>query len=235
MGSSIPQQCGTLRSGRPIFWVATQRVHHQKSDAKAIRHTPARGRGWGRTWDGSSPARGCHPRRVGPRALAQDLSKTRLQVGCRPGMDSKSSSASPYWRLAGVPKCCGASLPSRWLHATWLVISDAPLGSRRFRRRETRRTNGGSRSSLGEEGTITIHAHPTSARHGLMGRVYSRIGISIMLRARSGGTSASQGAEAVTTRKTPMCRRPGSRVGRAGCMSAHRLLSPHRLYRRPAR
>jgi fatty-acid desaturase len=44
--------CGTLAlEGGPIFWVATHRIHHQKS-----RRAKARG---GRTWAGSCSARGC--------------------------------------------------------------------------------------------------------------------------------------------------------------------------------
>jgi hypothetical protein len=44
--------CGTLAlEGGPIFWVATHRIHHQKSDRKATRTRRAKAPG-GPTWDG---------------------------------------------------------------------------------------------------------------------------------------------------------------------------------------
>ena len=39
--------CGTRAlEGGPIFWVATQRVHHQKSDKGGDPHTPREGGWW---------------------------------------------------------------------------------------------------------------------------------------------------------------------------------------------
>ena len=39
--------CGTLAlEGGPIFWVATHRVHHQKSDQEGDPHTPREGTWW---------------------------------------------------------------------------------------------------------------------------------------------------------------------------------------------
>ena len=39
--------CGTLAlEGGPIFWVATHRIHHQKSDREGDPHTPREGTWW---------------------------------------------------------------------------------------------------------------------------------------------------------------------------------------------
>ena len=39
--------CGTLAlEGGPIFWVATHRIHHQKSDQEGDPHTPREGTFW---------------------------------------------------------------------------------------------------------------------------------------------------------------------------------------------
>jgi stearoyl-CoA desaturase (delta-9 desaturase) len=39
--------CGTLAlEGGPIFWVATHRIHHQKSDREGDPHTPREGTYW---------------------------------------------------------------------------------------------------------------------------------------------------------------------------------------------
>ena len=39
--------CGTLAlEGGPIFWVATHRIHHQKSDKEGDPHTPREGTWW---------------------------------------------------------------------------------------------------------------------------------------------------------------------------------------------
>ena len=39
--------CGTLAlEGGPIFWVATHRIHHQKSDQEGDPHTPREGAWW---------------------------------------------------------------------------------------------------------------------------------------------------------------------------------------------
>src|SRR3954463_1874392 len=51
--------CGTLAlEGGPIFWVATHRIHHQKSDREGDPRRLARAPS-GRTWAGSSSARDC--------------------------------------------------------------------------------------------------------------------------------------------------------------------------------
>src|SRR5213075_2656703 len=39
--------CGTMTlEGGPIFWVATHRIHHQKSDHEGDPHTPRDGKWW---------------------------------------------------------------------------------------------------------------------------------------------------------------------------------------------
>ena len=51
--------CGTLAlEGGPIFWVATHRVHHQKSDQEGDPHTPREGTWWAHMV-GSSRAPAC--------------------------------------------------------------------------------------------------------------------------------------------------------------------------------
>jgi len=64
--------CGTLAlEGGPIFWVATHRVHHQKSDQEGDPHTPREGTWWAHMgWiittcsgeSSSGPRSACMPR-----------------------------------------------------------------------------------------------------------------------------------------------------------------------------
>ena len=78
--------CGTLAlEGGPIFWVATHRIHHQKSDREGDPHTPREGTLVGA--HGLDPhGRGAAPRRVGPGALrARPVRATRSTSGCRTG------------------------------------------------------------------------------------------------------------------------------------------------------
>ena len=107
--------CGTLAlEGGPIFWVATHRIHHQKSDQEGDPHTPREGTWWAHMgWillgDGLH-----HDASVLARYVP-DLSRDR---GPRLALDSgtgsaTSSSASVSWPSAASHTSSGASSSAR--------------------------------------------------------------------------------------------------------------------------
>ena len=166
--------CGALTlEGGPIFWVATHRIHHQKSDQPGDPHSPQRRRLLG--------ARGLDSvRRSQSQQHAKLMSKYAPDLG-----------EAPFLRLAeqlslgsdGCPRLCSclrsAALPMMlWgvclrvvfgLHATWLVNSATHMwGRRRFATRDDSRNNWWvALITFGEGWHNNHHAHPTSARHGL--------------------------------------------------------------------
>ena len=164
--------CGTLAlEGGPIFWVATHRVHHQKSDREGDPHTPREGTwwahmGWILTGDGLH-----HDASILSR-YAPDLCKDRFHVWLSTyhwvtnvvvGVALLAFGGIPYvlWGIF-FRTVCG-------LHATWLVNSATHLwGSRRFATRDDSTNNWWvALLTFGEGWHNNHHAHPTSARHGL--------------------------------------------------------------------
>lgn len=164
--------CGTLAlEGGPIFWVATHRVHHQKSDREGDPHSPREGTywahmGWILTGQGLH-----HDTRILAR-YAPDLCRDRFHVALTRwhwvpqvvvGLGLLAFGGIPYvlWGI-GFRTVFG-------LHTTWLVNSATHLwGSRRFITRDDSTNNWWvALLTFGEGWHNNHHAHPTSARHGL--------------------------------------------------------------------
>jgi stearoyl-CoA desaturase (delta-9 desaturase) len=164
--------CGTLAlEGGPIFWVATHRIHHQKSDQEGDPHTPREGTFWahmgwilfgtGLHHDASVLAR-----------YVPDLSRDRYHVWL----------SSWHWLtnvVVGLGLLAFGGIPYvLWgiffrttvgLHATWLVNSAThKWGRRRFTTRDDSTNNWWvALLTFGEGWHNNHHAHPVSARHGL--------------------------------------------------------------------
>jgi len=164
--------CGTLTlEGGPIFWVATHRIHHQKSDQPGDPHSPREGGWWahiGWLLVGESK----HNNTPMMSKYAPDLAKHRFYVWLN----------TWHWVplvLLGVLLYAIGGLPLLlWgvflrvvfgLHATWLVNSATHMwGSRRFETRDDSRNCWWvALLTSGEGWHNNHHAHPTSARHGL--------------------------------------------------------------------
>ena len=164
--------CGTMTlEGGPIFWVATHRIHHQRSDQDGDPHTPRDGRWWAHMmWTVFGKSLHSDTKMMGK--YAPDLYKdpvyrwlnnwhwlplTVFGIG--------------LWLVAGFEMVLwGVFFRVVFgLHATWLVNSATHLwGSRAFN------TTDDSRNSwwvalltFGEGWHNNHHAHPASARHGL--------------------------------------------------------------------
>ena len=164
--------CGALTlEGGPIFWVATHRIHHSKSDKPGDPHSPRDGRWWAHMgWILFGEANHNNTRMMSK--YAPDLAKHRFYVWLN----------NYHWLptvILGLALLAMGGLPLMlWavclrvvvgLHCTWLVNSATHLwGRRRFD------TTDDSRNSwwvalltFGEGWHNNHHAHPTSARHGL--------------------------------------------------------------------
>jgi len=165
--------CGTLAlEGGPIFWVATHRIHHQKSDREGDPHTPREGTYWAHMgW--IIKGQGLHHN---PDALARyvpDLARDRFhvlltrwhwvpQVVVGLALLAFGGVAYVLWGIA--------FRTTFGLHCTWLVNSATHLwGRRRFATRDDSTNNWWvAMLSFGEGWHNNHHAHPTSARHGLV-------------------------------------------------------------------
>lgn len=164
--------CGTMTlEGGPIFWVATHRIHHQRSDQEGDPHSPLDGPWWAH---------------MGWIIFGQSLhNDTRALSKYAPDL-----SKDPFYRwlntfhyvpvtILGVLLGLFGGLPLLlWgvclrvtvgLHATWLVNSASHLwGGRRFHTRDQSRNNWWvALLTFGEGWHNNHHAHPASARHGL--------------------------------------------------------------------
>jgi len=164
--------CGSLTlEGGPIFWVATHRIHHQKSDQPGDPHSPRDGAWWAHVgWILFGEARHNNTRLMSK--YAPDLAKHRFYVWLN----------NWHWVpmvVLGVMLLALGGLPLMlWgiclrvvigLHATWLVNSATHMwGRRRFATRDDSRNNWWvALMTFGEGWHNNHHAHPTSARHGL--------------------------------------------------------------------
>jgi stearoyl-CoA desaturase (delta-9 desaturase) len=164
--------CGTLTlEGGPIFWVATHRIHHQKSDQPGDPHSPRDGAWWahmgwllvGKSEHSDTPLMSKY---------APDLAKRRFYVW----LDEYHW--VPMILLAVLLFAIGGVRFVLWgiclrvvvgLHSTWLINSATHMwGSRRFETRDDSRNNWLiALITSGEGWHNNHHAHPTSARHGL--------------------------------------------------------------------
>lgn len=164
--------CGTLAlEGGPISWVATHRIHHQKSDQEGDPHTPREGTWWahmGWILRGDS----LHHEAAVLARYVPDLCRDRVHVAL----------SKWHWMsnvVVGVVLLAIGGIPYvLWgiffrttvgLHATWLVNSAThKWGSRRFDTRDDSTNNWWvALLTFGEGWHNNHHAHPTSARHGL--------------------------------------------------------------------
>ena len=164
--------CGTLTlEGGPIFWVATHRIHHQKSDQPGDPHSPRDGAWWSHMgWILLGEAKHNNTRLMAK--YAPDLAKHRFYVWLNEyhwiapvllGLVLFVAGGLPLFLWGGCLRTVAG------LHATWAVNSATHMwGSRRFATRDdSRNTWWVALVSFGEGWHNNHHAHPTSARHGL--------------------------------------------------------------------
>jgi stearoyl-CoA desaturase (delta-9 desaturase) len=164
--------CGALTlEGGPIFWVATHRIHHQKSDQEGDPHSPRDGAWWAHMgWLLFGESKHNNTRLMSK--YAPDLAKDRFYIWLN------NYHWMPILVLTAVLFAAGGIRMVLWgiclrvvvgLHATWLVNSATHLwGSRRFTTRDDSRNNWWvALMTFGEGWHNNHHAHPTSARHGL--------------------------------------------------------------------
>jgi fatty-acid desaturase len=164
--------CGALTfEGGPISWVATHRVHHQKSDHEGDPHSPNDGAWWAHViWllVGESN----HNNTDQMARYAPDLAKDGFYRWLN------TYHLVPNILLGILLFALGGWPALLWglcfrvvfgLHATWLVNSATHMwGSRRFATRDESRNNWWvALLTFGEGWHNNHHAHPTSARHGL--------------------------------------------------------------------
>lgn len=164
--------CGTLTlEGGPIFWVATHRVHHQKSDQPGDPHSPRDGAFWAHVgWILFGEANHSNTARMS--RYAPDLARDRFYVWLNNWHWVPLSVLGVVLYLAGgLPMLlwAGAFRIIFGLHCTWLVNSATHMwGRRRFATRDDSRNLWWvALLSFGEGWHNNHHAHPTSARHGL--------------------------------------------------------------------
>jgi len=164
--------CGALTlEGGPISWVATHRIHHQKSDQEGDPHSPRDGAWWAHVgWLIFGETNHNNTRAMAK--YAPDLAKHRFYVWLN------NYHWVPLLGLSALLLALGGLPMFLWgiclrvvvgLHATWLVNSATHMwGRRRFATRDDSRNNWWvALLTFGEGWHNNHHAHPTSARHGL--------------------------------------------------------------------
>jgi fatty-acid desaturase len=164
--------CGALSlEGGPIFWVATHRIHHQKSDQPGDPHSPRDGAYWAHLgWMLVGPADHFDTKRMSK--YAPDLAKDPFYVWLNNWhwLPLVLMSVLLYV-VGGWPFLLWGSFVrvTLGLHATWAVNSATHMwGRRRFATRDDSRNNWWvALMTFGEGWHNNHHAHPVSARHGL--------------------------------------------------------------------
>jgi fatty-acid desaturase len=164
--------CGTLSlEGGPIFWVATHRIHHQKSDQPGDPHSPRDGAWWAHMgwilWGETN-----HNNTKAMSKYAPDLAKDKFYIWLNNYHWVPMVVLGVILLAIGGPSllCWGIFLRvTVGLHATWLVNSATHMwGERRFATRDDSKNNWWvALMTFGEGWHNNHHAHPTSARHGL--------------------------------------------------------------------
>ncbi len=164
--------CGTLAlEGGPIFWVATHRIHHQKSDREGDPHTPREGTFWAHMgW--ILMGEGLHHDSSVLARYAPDLCKDPVHVWLSKWhWTSNVVVGLALLAFGGIPYVLWGIFfrTTVGLHTTWLVNSATHLwGSRRFKTRDDSTNNWWvALLTFGEGWHNNHHAHPVSARHGL--------------------------------------------------------------------
>jgi stearoyl-CoA desaturase (delta-9 desaturase) len=164
--------CGALTlEGGPIFWVATHRIHHQKSDQPGDPHSPHDGAWWAHMgwilWGETN-----HNNTKQMAKYAPDLAKHKFYIWLN------NYHWVPMVALGLILGAIGGWSLMFWgiflrvvvgLHATWLVNSATHIwGHRRFATKDDSRNSWWvALLTFGEGWHNNHHAHPTSARHGL--------------------------------------------------------------------
>lgn len=160
----------TLEGG-PISWVATHRIHHQKSDRDGDPHSPRDGGFWAHVgWILFGEANHSNTRKMSK--YAPDLAKHWFYVWLN------DYHWVPMLILAFLLYAVGGFPLVLWgiclrvvfgLHTTWLVNSATHMwGARRFATHDDSRNNWWvALLTFGEGWHNNHHAHPSSARHGL--------------------------------------------------------------------
>ncbi len=165
--------CGTLAlQGGPISWVGVHRLHHQKSDQPGDPHTPREGGFWAHMgWILYGEALHNDTQRMA--RYTPDLARDRFYLWL------STYHYVPQIALSLILLAAGGWTMVLWgiglrvtlgLHATWLVNSATHMwGTRRFATRDDSRNNWWvALLTFGEGWHNNHHAHPTSARHGLV-------------------------------------------------------------------
>ncbi len=165
--------CGTLTlEGGPIFWVATHRQHHQLSDLEGDPHSPRDGGFWAHVgWILFGDSHHNNTELMGK--YAPDLGRERFYRLLN------TYHYVPLTALGFLLLAIGGWSLVLWgvflrvvfgLHATWLVNSATHMwGSRRFETRDDSRNSWWvALLTFGEGWHNNHHAHPVSARHGLV-------------------------------------------------------------------
>jgi len=163
---------GTLSlQGSPLAWVATHRLHHQKSDQEGDPHTPNDGAWWSHMGWVLFNRRNANDDALISK-YAPDLAKDHFYVLLNRW----------HWvplLILSVGLLAWGGMPMfLWcvclrivvgLHATWLVNSATHIwGTRRYHTRDNSRNNWWvALITFGEGWHNNHHAHPASARHGL--------------------------------------------------------------------
>jgi fatty-acid desaturase len=165
--------CATLSlEGGPLVWVTTHRIHHQHSDRPGDPHSPREGGWWSHAgWVLFGAGAAAEPFLIAK--YAPDLMKDAFHRWLnRYHWVPLTLLALILLAVGGWPWVLwGIFLRATFgLHATWLVNSATHMwGSRRFATRDDSRNNWWVALLSGGEGWHNNHhAHPVSARHGLV-------------------------------------------------------------------
>ena len=165
--------------GGPIFWVATHRIHHQKSDREGDPHSPRDGKWWSHMgWIVTGKA--MHHDTATLKRYVPDLSKDNFHIWITkyhfvPLIVLGVSLLVAGLLTGGVHMAVSLVLWGIFLrvtiglHCTWLVNSATHIwGSRRFQTRDDS-TNlwWVALITFGEGWHNNHHAHPVSAKHGM--------------------------------------------------------------------
>jgi stearoyl-CoA desaturase (delta-9 desaturase) len=167
--------CGAMTlQGGPIFWSATHRIHHQRSDKPGDPHTPRDGRWWSHIlWTIFGEEMHSNTEVMGK--YAPDLMKDRFYRVLNSwhwvplvvlGLVLLAVGGWP-WVLWGIFLRVTVGL-----HCTWLVNSATHLwGKRRFQTSDDSKNNWWvALLTFGEGWHNNHHAYPRSAKHGLVWR-----------------------------------------------------------------
>ena len=174
----------------PIFWVATHRIHHQKSDQEGDPHSPRDGAWWAHVRLDSVWRSQTQQHAPDVEVCARSGEGSVLRLAEQLSLGSGGCAWCLLFAIGGLPMLLwGVCLRVVvGLHATWLVNSATHMwGSRRFATRDDSRNNWWvALLTFGEGWHNNHHAHPTSARHGLAWYEFDLSWIQITLLKRLG-------------------------------------------------